>query len=165
MFMCSYNVCFFFMPNISAGAQDSRPSCSSLFKSYPCDALGTIKGASESLSDVTYVSGDTNVKIINKGIVKVEEKENLGLYGTLQLKKTGEIASEVLAQKNMEIFFDDVSVTGSGKKIGSRNNDIKRSVFGVKQGGTLLVLNGKVDVTDVHGLVMESSTGVFIPGG
>ncbi|WP_273756953.1 autotransporter outer membrane beta-barrel domain-containing protein [Bartonella sp. MM73XJBT] len=156
---------FFFMPNISAGAQDSKPSCNSLFKSYPCDALGTIKSASESLSNVAYVSGDTSVKIINKRIVKVGEKENLGVYGILQLKKTGEIASEVFAQKNMEIFFNDVSVTGRGKKIGSRNNDIKQSVFGVKQGGTLLVLNGKVDVTDVHGLVMESSTGVFIPGG
>ncbi|GAA5100859.1 autotransporter outer membrane beta-barrel domain-containing protein [Bartonella acomydis] len=158
---------FFFVPNVSAGTQDSKLSCSSLFKSYSCDALGKIKSTNfvhPDIADVTVIKG------FGKQTIQVGEKKN-NVKRDLQLKKVGLIISEVFSPKKTKVIFEYSSITGSGKntrrgkKVSDHNNDVSQAVFGVEQGGALFVKNSKVDVTGIHGLVMESSEGVFIPGG
>ncbi|WP_338070267.1 MULTISPECIES: autotransporter outer membrane beta-barrel domain-containing protein [Bartonella] len=99
------------------------------------------------------------------------EKGSLKIYGILALKNTGTISSEVFAQEKMKIVLDKVSVTGSGentinnKNISAYNNGFNQAVLGVKKGVSLVVKDGKINVSNIDGLVMEGKEGVFIPGG
>ncbi|EJF84943.1 autotransporter outer membrane beta-barrel domain-containing protein [Bartonella rattimassiliensis] len=153
----------FFVHNIDANAQEEL-SCSSLLKSSSCDVLEKRNDLDTIGSDF---SGVTKVKKFDQTNIKVGEKGSLGVEGTLELKNTGKILSEVFAQEKMKIVLDKISIIGSGKNtVNDQNiNGFNQAVFGVKQGGFLLVKDGKINVSNIYGLVVESSEGVFIPGG
>ncbi|WP_273782711.1 autotransporter outer membrane beta-barrel domain-containing protein [Bartonella sp. ML69XJBT] len=150
---------FFFMPNISVYAQDSKPSCSSLLNPYKCSELEKMENTDSSRPDVADI---TVIKGFLKETIKIGEK-GLNINGTLQLKKAGLITSEVFSQKKTKIILESSSITGSGKntgngkKISGRNNGINHTVFGVNQGGALLVKDSTVNVNNVYGLVAESA--------
>ncbi len=135
----------------------------SFLKLYPCDALGKVRGNDEShtyTADIGF-SGVMAIRKFDELAIKVGETEGLGFKGTLQFKESKTITSEVVAQQNERIILDNISVTGRGKKVGVRNNGMHQAVFGVEQGGSLFVRDGKVDITDVYGLVGESAQAVF----
>ncbi|WP_375666443.1 autotransporter outer membrane beta-barrel domain-containing protein [Bartonella sp. TT121SHDZB] len=165
---------FFFVHNVNVNAQE-KSSCTTLLKSYSCDDLEKRDRMNGFRLDTAGndFSGITNVKKFDKINIKVGEKGSWGIDGVLEFKNTGTISSQVLAQEKMKIVLDNVSITGSGKNTVNGksinaynyNNGFNQAVFGVKQGGSLLVKEGKVNVSNIYGLVMESSEGVFISGG
>ncbi|WP_142417042.1 autotransporter outer membrane beta-barrel domain-containing protein [Bartonella massiliensis] len=159
---------FLFAHDIDVNAQE-KPSCNSRFKVYPCDAVKTGQN-----NDQLYVPGlDTSVKNIvsisqsQNTVIKLEKGEakrgTSGIDGTLEFNKSENITSAVMVSKGDNTAFKKLSVTSDGekKKGKSGQNKLSQSVFGVKQGGFLFVDEGKVLVTDVHGVAIESANPVF----
>ncbi|WP_317993669.1 autotransporter family protein [Bartonella gliris] len=155
---------FFFVNCVGAKAQDV-PSCNSLLKLYPCDAVGKLDGNKESYTNPVN-TGSVDTVVIQRAdniVFEKAKKPNLSLGGTLQFKKSKSITSEVIALEKVQTILDKVSVTKNGQKAGHGRDSISHAVFGVKQGGSLLVKEGKVNVADIYGLVMESAPGVYTP--
>ncbi len=162
----------FFVNNIEVNAQEES-SCSSLLKTYSSDVLEKRGGANGTRLDIadSNFSGVTNVKKFDQINIKREEKECFGIKRALELKNTSIIPSEVFTQENMKIALDNISITGNGKNmvnnenISAYNYGFNQAIWGVKQGGFFLVKDGKINVSNIYGLVMESLEGVFIPSG
>ncbi|WP_455465746.1 autotransporter family protein [Bartonella sp. B39] len=153
---------FFFVPNIDAKVKDEL-ACSSLFTTYPCNFVETYKEFYEP-SIFAFDIDSIETMIVKKSsniVIKVEKGKNSGIGETLQLKKSGAITSEVFVPQNMVAIVDDVSVTGNGERVGDLDKGVTHTVFGVKQGSFLIIDNSKIDVTNVHGLVGESSQIIF----
>ncbi len=150
---------FFFITNINAGAQDSKPSCSSLLNSHKCDDLGKIENTDVARPDI---AGVTVIKGFSPASIKVGEKA-LNIDGILKLKKAGTITSDVFSPKKTKVVLESGSITSSGKnthnskKVSGRNNGVNQAIFGVEQGGALLVRDNTVNVSNVYGLVAESA--------
>lgn len=171
--LCAFTTpVLFFVHNIEVNAQE-KSSCRSLLKSYSSDVLGKPSGANSTRLDIadSDFSGVTNVKKFDQINIKMEEKECFGIQGALELKNTGIIPSEVFIQEKMKIVLDNISITGSGKNavndenISAYDYGFNQATLGIKQGASLLAKDGKVNVSNIYGLVMESLEGVFIPGG
>ncbi|WP_375703795.1 autotransporter outer membrane beta-barrel domain-containing protein [Bartonella sp. AD13SXNS] len=166
--VCSFTTSiFFFAHNIDVSAEDYKPSCNSLFKSYSCDAVDAAKTVERSDQEQEYVKGlDTSFNVVaisqsnnielKKGKV---EKGVSGISGALEFNKSEKITSAVVVSKDEKSSFKKVSVKGNGEK--EKSSKISQSVFGVKQGGFLFVDDGEVHVTDVHGIAIESADPIF----
>ncbi|WP_455479124.1 hypothetical protein V4B17_05225 [Bartonella sp. B23] len=77
------------------------------------------------------------------------------------MKKSGAITSEIFVPQKMLTLVGDVFVISNSKKVSGCDNGINHAIFGVKQGGFLIVENSEINVTNVHGLVSESSPIIF----
>ncbi|WP_375666441.1 autotransporter outer membrane beta-barrel domain-containing protein [Bartonella sp. TT121SHDZB] len=166
VYLCAFTTSvLLFVHNVDVSAEDYKPSCNSLFKSYSCDIVDAAKTVER--SDQEYVKGfDTSFNVVSmfqsnnielkKGKV---EKGISEIGGTLEFNKSEKITSAVIVSKDGKSSFKKVSVTGNGEK--ERSSKISQSVFGVKQSGFLFVDEGKVHVTDVHGIAIESAEPIF----
>ncbi|EJF82573.1 autotransporter outer membrane beta-barrel domain-containing protein [Candidatus Bartonella washoeensis] len=170
---------FFFAHNINVNAQD-KSSCSSRLKFYSCDIL---KKGNLLKIDRTDFFDVLNVKKFDREIIKVGERGSLGLDGAFELKNTDITTLEVLVPEKTKVVLEKFFVDGiKGKNVSSYRNPVQktwivravdmwvylgevtvygdssnRAVFGIKQGGYLYVKDSNVNVTDVYGLLMESS--------
>ncbi|WP_019220128.1 autotransporter outer membrane beta-barrel domain-containing protein [Bartonella florencae] len=167
---------FCFTTNINAETQDSEPSCSSLFKFYSCDVF---KGPHRTtiLDDVrgdAYIAPADNLVIQEVQNINIdggkEVKPQIG--GTLELKNSETVTSDVLAKKNGMVILNNVSITledknikgDNGKEVSSNGKDVSRAVFAVEQGGSLFVNKGEINVTNMYGFVGQNSPVIFEKG-
>ncbi|WP_330169118.1 autotransporter outer membrane beta-barrel domain-containing protein [Bartonella grahamii] len=169
VYLCAFTTSvLLFVHNVDVNAQEEA-SCSSLFKSYPCNAVDAAKIVER--SDKLYVSGlDTSFKNVisisqsNNIVIKLEKgKEEKGISktgGSLEFNKSEKITSAVIVSKDEKSSFKKMSITGNGEKK-SGQNKLFQSVFGVKQGGFLFVDEGKIEVSDVHGIAVESAKLIY----
>ncbi|WP_273723974.1 autotransporter outer membrane beta-barrel domain-containing protein [Bartonella sp. AU18XJBT] len=169
VYLCAFTTSvLLFVHNVDVNAQEEA-SCSSLFKFYPCNAVDAAKIIQN--NDQLYVNGlDTSFKNVvsisqsNNIVIKLEKgkekKGVLGSGGSLEFNKSEKIISAVIVSKDEKASFKKMSITGDGEKK-SGQNLLSQSVFGVKQGGFLFVDDGKVHVTDIHGIAIESAEPVY----
>ncbi len=104
--MCPYNIGFFFITNINAGAQDSKPSCSSLLNSHKCDDLGKIENTDVARPDI---AGVTVIKGFSPASIKVGEKA-LNIDGILKLKKLAQLHQMCFHPKRQRLFWKAVQL-------------------------------------------------------
>lgn len=170
VYLCAFTTSvLFFVHNVDVSAQEEA-SCSSLFKSYSChavDAAKTVEG-----SEQEYVKGlDASFKNVvsmsqsNNTVIELKKnekrKDSSRISGTLEFNKSEKITSAVIVSKDEKSSFKKLSVTGNGEKKKGKSGKISQSVFGVKQGGFLFVDDGKVRVTEAHGIAIESAEPIF----
>ncbi|WP_039759127.1 autotransporter outer membrane beta-barrel domain-containing protein [Bartonella queenslandensis] len=179
VYLCAFTTSvLLFVHNLDVNAQE-KVSCSSLFKSYLCDAVdaaktversdqGYVKGLDTSFENVISMSQSNDTVIdLKKDKIKIDlkkdktKKDSLKIGGTLEFNKSEKITSAVIVSKDEKSSFKKLSVTGNGEKQKSTSGKISQSVFGVKQGGFLFVDDGKVRVTDAHGIAIESAEPIF----
>ncbi|WP_455476782.1 autotransporter outer membrane beta-barrel domain-containing protein [Bartonella sp. B41] len=163
---------FFFVPNVGVKAEDDLKkrdfSCSSPSRSYECGFVydGTLG------SDYEVKITKSKKKIIKEESADftIKPQKDISSYigETLQLKKFGMIvAPEVLASKDKVVIVNNFSITGNGNnadkspKAGERNGPLKQTVFGIRQGGFLVVDNSKVDASNLYGFTIESSQPIY----
>lgn len=170
VYLCAFTTSvLLFVHNANVKAQEEA-SCSSLFKFYLCDDVDAakiversgqeyVKGLDTSFKNVASISQSNNTVIELKKDEKIKGSSKIS--GTLEFNKSEKITSAVIVLKDEKNSFKKVSVTGSGEKQKGTSGKVSQSVFGVKQGGFLLVDDGKVHVTDVHGIAIESAEPVF----
>ncbi len=157
---------FFFSPHVTAYAQGER-SCNSLFKLYPCSALGKLKDHDEFYTDGAGINSINTLITKQSSTVVIEQKKdvNSDTGKILQLRKSGTITSEMFTPQDVATVLDAVSVTGNSKRADTQDDSITHAVFGVKQGAFLIVRNSKIDVSNVYGLVGESAPAIFSRNG
>ncbi len=140
-----------------------------------CNSYGTSEGYGRvDLSNTDFLESlkldsieAVIVKNCEKIVLKAGKETNSRSGETLQFKKSISIMPEVVADQKAVTALKNVSVTGNGKKtrngkkVDGHHNGIMHAVLGVKQGGSLLVKDSKVDVSNIYGLVGESTPVVF----
>ncbi len=156
---------FSFGHNMDVHAQD-KPVCNSLLNAYPCDAASILKNSNMSYINGSDIRSKDVVSMMQSSdmVIKLTEgkgKKNVSKSEVLKFNKSEQVTSEVIAQEKVKTVFNKVSVTGDGKAGSSRSGNVSHSVFGVKQGGFLFVEDSKVNVTNTHGIAVESSTPIF----
>ncbi|EJF97948.1 outer membrane autotransporter barrel domain-containing protein [Bartonella vinsonii subsp. arupensis Pm136co] len=145
---------FFFVHNIDVKAQNVTS----------CNAYRTSEGHGR--VDPSYAdflgtgSIETRVVKSEKIVLGAGKEANSRSGETLKFKKS-QITTEVVADPKVVTVLDKISVTGNGKKGNGLHSGIAHAVFGVKQGGSLIVKDSNITVTNAYGLVGESAPAVF----
>ncbi|MGF7158383.1 hypothetical protein GGR09_001775, partial [Bartonella heixiaziensis] len=156
---------FFFVPNIGTYAQNFKLSCDSLFKSYPCNFDGKHEGDGRFHTQAVDTGSVqvTDFQDSRETVLESGKIENSISNKTLKFRNSKMITVEVFNAHGTDDTVENFSFTGSGQK--TQSGDLSRAVFGIHPGNHLFVINGKIDVTDIYGLIGESRRPIFFDNG